>query len=598
MSIKNIFLSILRWHWKEEYIKESHFILILSFITGILTAIAGVFLKNIIYFIQYCLKNRIDIYLKNLNFVYPVIGILLSGLFVMYFVKDTIGHGITKVLEAIAQQKSRIKIHNLWTSLIASSITIGFGGSVGAEAPTVLTGAAIGSNLGRLFKMDQKTLMLLISCGAAGSIAGIFKAPITGLLFTIEVLMLDLTTTSVLPLLVSSITATSISYFFTGIGPLFKFNHTVFNDLKSLPYVLLLGLTCGLATVYFVRILVWIEFFFEHLKIYWKSFVVGAITLGSLIFLFPFLYGDGYDIIDKMLTKHSDQVLNSIFFSHFFNTSNCCGLFFFLILIITAKIFAIGATTGGGGCGGIFAPSLFLGCLIGYVFSHLCNFFLVKNIFLSENDFSLIGMAGMISAVLHAPLTAIFLIAELTGGFDLFLPLMIVSSSAYFTILFFEKYSIHSIRLAQKDSFFTHDKDHAILTFLHIDALIETDFKLVYPEMTLGNMVKIIAQSNRNIYPVINNNGVLLGVVLLDSIRNIMFEPELYDQFHVNEFMIFSLTKIKTDMTMNKIMNLFENSQVWNLPVIDREGHYKGMISKSKIFNVYRNVLRKNFIGD
>jgi len=525
----------------------------------------------------------------------PAIGILLSGLFIKYIVKDDIEHGVTKILYAISQRKSRLKMYNLWASFVASSITIGFGGSVGAEAPSVLTGSAIGSNLGRLFKMEQKTLMLLIGCGSAGAIAGVFKAPIAGLLFTIEVLMLDLTTTSVLPLLISSITAASISYFFTGVEAVFKFNQTIAYDVKNIPYVLLLGVICGLITVYFVRLLVWIENIINRLKHYWQRFALGAFILGILVFFFPPLYGEGYDFIKDIISNQYDQIFNNTFVS---GINIFGGSTLFLILIIFTKVFATGATLGGGGCGGIFAPSLFLGCVIGFIFSHSLNYLLDKNIFLPEDNYSLIGMAGMMSAILHAPLTAVFLIAELTGGFALFLPLMIVSSSAYFTILFFEKYSIHSIRLAQKGKLLTHDKDRAVLTFLHINTLIETDFQIVYPKMKLGDMVKVIARSNRNIYPVIDNNGILQGIVLWDNIRNIMFRPELYDRFDVERFMISPWAEIRDDMSMDEIMCLFEDSRAWNLPVVDKERHYVGMISKSKIFNFYRDILQRNFAED
>lgn len=594
MNIKKIFSHILHWHWREKYIKESHFILILSFITGILTAFTSIFLKKIIHFLQYFLKNKIIIHIEWLYFIYPAIGILLSGLFVKYIVKDDIGHGVTNILYAISQRKSRLKIHNLWTSLVASSITIGFGGSVGAEAPSVLTGSAIGSNLGRLFKMEQKTLMLLIGCGAAGAIAGVFKAPIAGLLFTIEVLMLDLTTTSVLPLLISSITAASISYLFTGTESMFKFNQTIAHNLKNVPYVLLLGVICGLITVYFARMLIWIESIFSRLKHYWQRFTLGAFILSILVFFFHPLYGEGYDFISDLISNQHDQIFNNTLI---FGINPFKWSILFFIFVIFTKVFATGATTGSGGCGGIFAPSLFLGCVVGFVFSHSFNYLLGGNI-LPEDNFSLIGMAGMMSAILHAPLTAIFLIAELTGGFDLFLPLMIVSSSAYFTILFFEKYSIHSIRLAQKGKLLTHDKDRAVLNFLHINTLIEIDFQLVYPNMTLGDMVKVIARSNRSIYPVIDNNGILQGIVLWDNIRNIMFRPELYERFNVERFMISPWAEIRDDMSMDEIMCLFEDSKAWNLPIVDKERHYLGMISKSKIFNAYRDVLQKNFAED
>jgi CIC family chloride channel protein len=585
--------------WREKHIREKHFILILSLMIGIITAFAAILLKTLIHTLQHLLTEKIDINHDNwLYLVYPVIGILLSGLFVKYIVKDDIGHGVTKILYAISQRKSRIKPHNTWSSVVASSITIGFGGSVGAEAPMVLTGSAIGSNLGRLFKMEQKTLMLLVGCGAAGAIAGIFKAPIAGLLFTIEVLMLDLTTASVLPLLISSVTAASVSYIFTGTEAMFKFNQNEVFDLERIPYVLILGVVCGLIALYFTRATIWTESIFRRLKTFWKKFCLGATLLSILIFLLPPLYGEGYDTIGYLISNSYDHLLDG---SLFYNLQdNYWGIIIFLLIIVLLKVFATAATNGGGGCGGIFAPSLYLGCIVGFIFAHSFNhlpaFFPGNH--LPEENFALMGMAGMMAGVMHSPLTAVFLIAELTGGFDLFLPLMIVTISAYFTIMLFEKHSLYSIRLAQKGELLTHDKDKAVLTLLNTNAVIENEFITVHPETTLGGMVKVIAQSPRNVFPVIDNENVLRGVVLLDNIRNIMFRPELYERFNVKKFMISPPAKINITMPMDKIMQLFEDTKAWNLPVIDDEGHYLGFISKSKIFNAYREVLQENFSED
>jgi len=582
--------------WREKYIKERHFILILSLMIGILTALAANVLKGIIHFIQYLLTEKIDIANANwMYLLYPIIGILLAGLFVKYIVKEDIGHGVTKILYAISQRKSRIKPHNTWSSIVASSITIGFGGSVGAEAPIVLTGSAIGSNLGRVFKMEQKTLMLLIGCGAAGAIAGIFKAPIAGLLFTIEVLMLDLTTASVLPLLISSVTAASVSYIFTGTDAMFKFSQVEMFALNRIPYVVLLGVACGLVALYFTRAMSWIEGVFRQLETFWKKFFLGATMLSLLIFLFPPLYGEGYDTIGNLLNGNSSELLNGSLFYQLKDYT--WGILVFLIFIIFMKVFASSATNGGGGCGGIFAPSLYLGCVVGFAFSYTMNNYLPSS-HLPEENFALMGMAGMMAAVMHSPLTAVFLIAELTGGFDLFLPLMIVSISAYFTILLFEKHSIYSIRLAQKGELLTHDKDKATLMLLDIDSVIESDFIEIHPEMNLGGMIKVIAKSTRNVFPVVDSNNVLRGVVLLDNIRNIMFRPELYERFNVKKFMISPPGKINNKMSMDKIMQLFEDTKAWNLPVVDDEGHYLGFISKSKIFNAYREVLQENFSED
>ncbi|MDR1720466.1 MAG: chloride channel protein [Dysgonamonadaceae bacterium] len=579
--------------WREKHIKEKHFILMISFIVGIATALAAILLKSMIHFIQHFLTDHID--KTNANYLYlllPVVGVLLSGLFVKYIVKDDIGHGVTKILYAISQRKSRIKPHNTWTSIVASSLTIGFGGSVGAEAPIVLTGAAIGSNLGRFFKMEQRTLMLLVGCGSAGAIAGIFKAPIAGLLFTIEVLMLDLTMTSVLPLLITSVTAATVSYIFTGTEAMFKFTQVEAFSMNRIPYVLLLGIVCGLVSLYFTRVSIWIEKIFGKLKTFWKRFFVGVAILSVLIFLFPPLYGEGYDTIGMFLEKQSGQLMDGSFFYQL--RSNYWGIVLFTILIILLKVFATSATNGGGGCGGIFAPSLFLGSVTGFTFAHAINYFMLLA-YLPEENFSLMGMAGMMSGVMHSPLTAVFLIAELTGGFDLFLPLMIVSISSYITIVSFERHSLYSMRLAKKGELLTHHKDRAVLTLLNLNTVIETDLIAVKPEMTLGDMIKVIAKSKRNVFPVTDSRGILRGVVLLDNIRNIMFRPELYDRFRVEKFMISPPAKLNINFPMEKIMQIFDDTKAWNLPVIDDSGKYVGFVSKSKIFNAYRDILVENF---
>jgi len=591
MTIKAGFDSFLLW--REKHIRERYFILILSFFIGIFTSLAALLLKTTIHWVQHFLTSHADVTKANYFYlIYPVVGILLAGLFVKYIVIDDIGHGVTKILYAISQRKSRIKRHNLWSSMVASSITIGFGGSVGAEAPIVLTGSAIGSNLGRLFKMEQKTLMLLVGCGASGAIAGIFKAPIAGLLFTIEVLMLDLTTTSVLPLLISSVTAATVSYIFNGMEPMFKFHQEQVFVVQRIPYVFLLGAVCGLVSLYFTRVTIWMEGIFRQIKHFRQKFILGAIVLSLLIFLFPPLYGEGYDTISDLINNRFDTLLSGSLFYRF--QDNFWIPVIFMVLIVLMKVFATTATNGGGGCGGIFAPSLFLGAIVGFAFSHSLGHFAL-GVNLPEQNFALMGMAGVMAAVMHSPLTAVFLIAELTGGFDLFLPLMIVTISAYITILCFERYSIYSIRLAQKGELMTHHKDKAVLTLLNIQSVIENDFKVVHPEMTLGDVVKIIANSRRNVFAVTDEENILRGIVLLDDIRNIMFRPELYNRFKVKKFMVSPPAKIMIQMPMEKIMRIFDDTKAWNLPVIDEQGKYLGFISKSKIFNAYRDVLVENF---
>lgn len=594
MAKENLFYRFLLW--REKRIKEKHFILIISFIVGLCTAAAAILLKNVIHLIQHLLTGNLSLDGANYLFLlYPVIGILLAGLFVKYMLKDDISHGVTKILYAISQRKSRIKAHNMWSSLVASSVTIGFGGSVGAEAPIVLTGAAIGSNLGRLFRMEQKTLMLLVGCGAAGAIAGIFKAPIAGLVFVIEVLMLDLTMTSVLPLLISSVTAATVSYIFTGTEALFKFSQTEVFEMERIPYVLVLGIFCGLVSLYFTRVMNKIEGGFRKLGTFRKKFIAGAIILSVLIFLFPPLYGEGYDTIGSLLNGQYSHIMDRSFFHTMSGTY--WGIVIFLSLILLTKVFASSATNGGGGTGGIFAPSLFLGCIAGFVFAYTSNYMSFTT-YLSEKNFALMGMAGVMAGVMHAPLTGVFLIAELTGGYDLFLPLMIVSISSYITILMFEPHSIYSMRLAQKGELLTHHKDKAVLTLLSSDSVIEKDFETVSPDMTLGDMVKVIARCGRNVFPVVDSQGILLGVVLLDNIRNIMFRPELYQRFRVSKFMVSAPAKVVINSPMDQIMQIFDDTKAWNLPVVDEAGYYIGFMSKSKIFNSYREVLVENFSGE
>jgi CIC family chloride channel protein len=404
--------------------------------------------------------------------------------------------------------------------------------------------------------------------------------------------MLDLTTASVLPLLIASVTSATVSYIMTGSDAMFKFNLEEAFVVQRIPYVFLLGIVCGLAALYFTRVTIWMESKFRRLGSFWKRFFVGAVLLSVLIFLFPPLYGEGYGTISDLISKQYDNLLGGSLFYRF--QDNLWAPVIFMLLIVFMKVFATAATNGGGGCGGIFAPSLFLGAIIGFIFSHSLVH-LIPGLHLPQDNFALMGMAGMMAAVMHSPLTAVFLIAELTGGFDLFLPLMIVSISAYATILCFQRYSLYSIRLAQKGELLTHHKDKAVLTLLNIQSVIENDFKVVHPDMNLGDLVQLVAKSHRNAFAVTDENNVLHGVVLLDDIRNIMFRPELYDRFKVKKIMVAPPAKISIQMPMEKIMKIFDDTKAWNLPVIDAEGKYLGFVSKSKIFNAYRKVLVENF---
>lgn len=589
---KSLFIRFLSW--REKKIKDKHFVLILSFVVGILTALAASLLKFLIEYIKHFLTENFDTTGVNwLYLVYPVVGIFLTGLFIRKVVRDDISHGVTKILYAISRRQSRIKRHNTWSSLFASAITIGFGGSVGAEAPIVLTGSAIGSNLGSVFKMEHRTLMLLVGCGAAGAVAGIFKAPIAGLVFTLEVLMIDLTMGSLLPLLVSSVTAATVSYILHGTEAMFEFRMDEPFLMERIPAVLLLGILCGLVSLYFTRAMNRIEGVFRRYSNPYIKLVIGGAMLSLLIFMFPSLYGEGYDTIHMLLNGTSvddwDKVMdNSIFYGY----GNL--LLVYLALVVLFKVFATSATNGGGGCGGTFAPSLFLGCVVGFVFSHFCNGYSLAPLIsdnIPEKNFALLGMAGMMSGVMHAPLTGIFLIAELTGGYDLFLPLMMVSVSAYLTIMIFEPHSIYSMRLAQKGELLTHNKDKSVLTLMDIESVVETDFQKVHPEQDLGEMVKVISMAKRNMFPVVDARGVLLGIVILDDIRHIMFRQELYHRFTVGRFMVVPPARINMDDSMEEVMRKFDKTKAWNLPVVDEDGKYKGFLSKSRILNTYRQTL-------
>ena len=576
--------------FREKHIKEKQFILLLSFLVGIFTALAAWVLKWLIHEIELFLTDNFDVTGANwLYLIYPVVGIFLTGLFVRNIVRDDISHGVTKILYAISRRQGRIKPHNVWSSVIASGITIGFGGSVGAEAPIVLTGSAIGSNLGRAFHMEHKTLMLLIGCGAAGAVAGIFKAPIAGLVFTLEVLMIDLTMASLLPLLISCVTAATFTYITTGMEAMFHFNLDNPFVVERIPYAILLGIACGLVSLYFTRAMDSVEDVFRKYSNPYVKLVIGGAMLSVLIFLFPPLYGEGYTTINLLLNGTSlddwSNVLdNSLFYGH--------GqlLLVYLLLIVVFKVFASSATNGGGGCGGIFAPSLFLGCITGFIFARFCNQFDLGP-YIPEKNFALLGMAGLMSGVMHAPLTGIFLIAELTGGYDLFLALMIVSVSAYLTIIVFEPHSIYSMRLAKRGELLTHHKDKAVLTLMNVENVVETDFAKASPDMDLGQMVRLISKTRRNLFPVVDGQERLLGIVRLDDIRNIMFRQELYHRFKVEAFMVSPPDKILRTDTMDIVMRKFDDTKAWNLPVVDEDGRYMGFISKSKIFNNYRQVL-------
>ena len=578
--------------WRERHISEKHLVLLLSFFVGMFSAAAAGILKTFIHLIQRLVEEQLIGDDRTwLYLVTPMIGITLAACFVKYIVRDDISHGITKILYAISQRKSIIKPHNMWSSIVGSGLTIGFGGSVGAEAPIVLTGAAIGSNLAKAFRLDQKTMMLMIGCGAAGAIGGIFKAPIAGLVFTLEVLMMDLTMTSVAPLLISSVTATAISYLLTGSEPMFPIREIEPFIVSRIPWYLILGAICGLVSLYFTRGMNRLEQWFKHrIQNMWLKLLLGGMTLSILIFIFPPLYGEGYDVIRQLINGDSlSSIENSPLEHNEWAARNGAWLLLtYFGFILLFKIVASVATNGAGGVGGIFAPSLFMGAVTGFLTARIMN---MSGLSVPEANFALVGMAGLMSGVMHAPLTGIFLIAELTGGYHLFMPLMIVSVISYLTIMLFEPHSLYAMRLAQKGELLTHNKDRNVLTLLKMDSVLETDFVTVFPEMTLGQLVQVISASKRNIFPVIDNDGRLRGILLLDEVRNIMFQPRLYKRFTVSQLMTSPPAILPFDMPMEKVMETFEDTGAWNLPVVDEERRYLGFVSKSKIFNSYRHVL-------
>lgn len=573
--------------WREKHISQRQFILLLSFVVGVISSLAAFVLKHFIEFIQHLLTGSFESDSFNwLYLIYPVVGIFITGLFIRNVVRDDISHGVTKVLYSISRRQGRIKRHNMWSSLIASGITIGFGGSVGAESPIVFTGSAIGSNLASFFKMDQKVMMLLIGCGAAGAVSGIFKAPIAGLVFTLEVLMLDLTMSSLLPLLISSVTAVTLSYLLSGTDAMFHFQLDDAFSVSRVPYVMLLGIMCGLISLYFTHVTAGVEKYFRRFQNPYARLAIGGSVLSILIFLFPPLYGEGYNMINHLINGSSADVIlnNSLFYGH----ANL--LFLYMALIILFKVFASTVTNCGGGCGGIFAPSLFLGCISGYLFAGLCNMFGFGEV-LPDKNFALFGMAALMSGVFHAPLTGIFLIAELTGGYNLFLPLMIVSVCSYLTVRLFDDNNIYAIRLAQRGELITHHKDQAVLTILKVEDVIEKNFMRVDPDMDLGALTSVVAKTKRNIFPVVNAADRLVGIVFLDDIRHMMFRQELYHRFTVAKLMRSVPVRLSIEEPMEAVMRKFEETNAWNLPVEDTAGNYIGFISKSAIFTAYRKTL-------
>ncbi len=565
--------------------------LILAFFIGVFASIAGYVLHTIISFIQQLLTASFDFTSINwLYLLYPIMGIYITSLFVRHVVKDNISHGITRVLYAISSKKSRLRAHNCWSSVVASGITIGFGGSVGAEAPIVLTGSAIGSNLGRIFHLDNHTLMLLVGCGASAAIAGIFKAPIAGLVFTLEVLMLDLTMASLLPILIASVTANCLTYILMGSKSLFDFTLTNPWSIDRLPACIVLGIFLGFVSLYFMRAMTACENVFAGLKTHpYIKLVLGGVILSTLIFLFPSLYGEGYSAVNVLLSGNTqadwDKVMDG---SLFYGDSNLLVLY--VGLVILTKVFATSATNGAGGCGGTFAPALFIGGFAGFFFARLWNIYQI-GVYVPENNFALMGMAGVMAGVMHAPLTGIFLIAELTGGYKLFMPLMIVCICSYLTINIFEPHSIYGMRLAREGKLLTHHTDQSILTLMSLDSIIDRQFESVTQNMPLGKLINVISKSHTSFLPVLDEAGTLLGEVDITKIRHVMFRTELYNRFTVSQIMTPARAKLQRDDKMQDVMRKFEKANCNFLPVVDVNNILIGYVSRTRMYSMYRKMV-------
>ena len=584
-------LGLRLYQWRIKHLSDRQATIILAFFIGFFASVAAFLLHSLIHEIQQLLTSRFHANTFNwMYLMFPVVGIFLTSLFVRYVVKDNISHGITRILYAISSKQSRLKVHNCWTSVVASAITIGFGGSVGAEAPIVLTGSAIGSNLGRFFRMDNKTLMLLVGCGAAAAIAGIFKAPIAGLVFTLEVLMVDLSMASLLPILTAAVTATCFTYVFMGSDSLFTFHLDSGWVVERIPASIILGVVCGLVSLYFIRSMSVCEGIFGRMKQHrWGKLALGGLMLSSLIFLFPVLYGEGYSAINILLNGSSEADWNEVLKNSMFY-GNGHLLILFIALVIFTKTFATAATNGGGGCGGTFAPSLFVGAFSGFLFSRLWNMYQVGT-YIPEKNFTLLGMAGVMAGVMHAPLTGIFLIAEITNGYDLFMPLMIVAVSSVMTISIFEPHSIYAMRLAREGKLVTHHTDKSVLTLMSMDSVIERDYTAVDPDMPLGRLVNAISKSHTSFIPVLNAAGSILGEIDITKIRHVMFRAELYNKLTVSQLMQPIAAQVAEGDSMEEVMRKFDLKGTSYLPVVNTAGHITGYISRSRAYSMYRKMV-------
>ncbi|WP_010665204.1 chloride channel protein [Marinilabilia salmonicolor] len=579
--------------WRLRHISNRQFIMFLSILVGIASGLGAVAIKNSVHFISVLVQDVIHVEGQGYIFlISPIIGILLAVLFIKFVLKRPVRHGIPNVLYALSKRKGRIRRHNMFSSIVTSSLTVGFGGSVGLEGPTVSTGAAIGSNIGQLFHLNFRQITLLLGCASAAAMSAIFKAPIAAIVFALEVIMLDLTLTAIVPLLMASASAVLTSYLFLGQQVLYPVTITETFEINDLLFYILLGVITGLVAVYFTKAYLHIERLFGKLKTVLSRLIVGGIGLGILLFFFPSLYGEGYDIINSLLAGD---------ISFLFDQKLFAGLEYFwpavaglILIMIALKVVATSITFGSGGVGGIFAPTLFIGSSTGLLFAMVVSNLGITE--LSEQNFALAGMGGLIAGVLHAPLTGLFLIADVTGGYELFLPLMITATISFATAKTFVKNSVYTHQLAQRKELLTHDKDQVALALMDVTKLIETDFSVILPDAKLGDLVEVVSKAHRNLFPVVDNRGILHGMVKMDDIRNIIFKPDLYESVEVKDLMYMPEYFISPDDSMEDLVEIFRTSGRFNIAVIDK-GKYLGFISRANAFTAYRNFV-KRFSGE
>lgn len=589
MESKKIITKFLKWRYK--YISNEHFIYILSAIIGFLAGLGAVTLKNLTHFIQSLLEGK---FIREIHqafyFIFPIIGLFFLLIIIKYVIKKKVGHGIPSTLYAISKLKGMMPPHQMWASILTAPITVGFGGSVGLEGPTVATGAALGSNLSRLLHLNQTKRTLLIGAAAAGAMSSIFKAPIAAIVFAVEIFSLELTLASMIPLLLASVTAILTSYFFLGDDVLLHFRIDDKFKLNDVVFFIMLGVTSATTSLYFSKMYFGIDTFFKKFANPYKRLIIGGSLLGIMVFFIPPLFGEGYETINNVLKGNIAEITNQNFFH--LSSDDLWVVIAFLVGLVTFKVIAMSFTFGAGGIGGVFAPTLFTGSISGYVFAKIINETAISGHHLSEINFAMVGMAGLMAGVLQAPLTAIFLIAEITGGYELFVPLMIVSSISFLITRKYIPYNIYAAELARKGELMTHDKDKNAMMMIDVDTIIEHNFIPITPEMKLGKMLKkAVAKSSRNLYPVVNKNGQFLGVVMLDDIRDIMFDRRMYKKIRVRDMMHRTPDIIYyNEDNMQSIMKKFTGSSAWNLPVI-KDGKYFGFISKSKLLTAYRRRL-------